>query len=141
MGKINMGRVILGGLLAGLVINVSESILNVGILAKENEDALKALNRPPIGNEAVTFLVILGFVLGILAVWLYAAIRPRFGAGPMTAVCAGLTVWALAYLYPSGGMMGLKIFPNGLIFWGLIWGLFEMPIAALVGAWVYKEDA
>ena len=28
MGRINMGRVIVGGLLAGLIINVSEFVLN-----------------------------------------------------------------------------------------------------------------
>ncbi|HSE60477.1 MAG TPA: hypothetical protein VLA99_17380 [Nitrospiraceae bacterium] len=29
------------------------------------------------------------------ALWLYAAIRPRFGAGPKTALYAGLGVWVL----------------------------------------------
>ena len=34
-----------------------------------------------------------------VTVWLYAAIRPRFGPGPKTAICAGLIVWGLSYLY------------------------------------------
>ena len=35
MGKINMTRVILGGLLAGLVINIGEFILNDTILGED----------------------------------------------------------------------------------------------------------
>ena len=33
------------------------------------------------------------FLCGIAAVWLYAAIRPRFGAGLKTALIAGIAVW------------------------------------------------
>lgn len=36
MGRINMGRVVVGGLLAGLLINVSEGILNGVLFAEEN---------------------------------------------------------------------------------------------------------
>ncbi len=35
MGKINMARVILGGLLAGLIINVGEFVLNEPILGEQ----------------------------------------------------------------------------------------------------------
>ena len=42
-----------------------------------------------------------GFLVGIFAVWLYAAIRPRYGAGPKTALCAGAAVWGIGYLGAS----------------------------------------
>ena len=37
MGKINFGRVLLGGLVAGLVINIGEYLLNGVVLAKQME--------------------------------------------------------------------------------------------------------
>src|SRR5438552_15041588 len=40
-------------------------------------------------------VVLTGFVQGIATVCLYAAIRPRFGAGPSTAAIAALSVWFL----------------------------------------------
>jgi hypothetical protein len=141
MGKINLGRVILGGLVAGLVINFGEFILNGLILARQLEDAMRALNKPIIGNEAIAFFVIGGFLLGILMIWLYAAIRPRFGAGPKTAICAGLVAWALAYFYGSLGFLAMGLFPTNLIVIGLIWGLVELPIAAVAGASLYQEEA
>lgn len=41
---------------------------------------------------------------------LYALIRPRLGAGPKTAVTAGLLVWVLAYVYSSVGITAVGIF-------------------------------
>jgi len=82
--------VVIGGLLAGLIINISETILNIPVLGAQFEAAMKALNLSPPGNGPIIVFVIGGFVLGLLLVWLYAAIRPRFGDGPRTAIIAAL---------------------------------------------------
>ncbi len=132
MAKLNLARVFVGGLLAGVVINIGEFILNMGLLGKVMEDALKELKRPPMGNEAIAFYVLMGFGLGIVMIWVYAAIRTRFGPGPTTAICAGLTVWALSYLYPNAGMLPLHLFPRRLLFYSTVWGFFELPIAAII---------
>jgi hypothetical protein len=138
MGRINYARVILGGLLAGLVINISEFLLNGVVFAKEMEDAMLALNRP-MDNTMIVWFTALGFALGILAVWLYAAIRPRFSAGAKTAACAGLAVWFLSYVYPSAVFWVMHLFPRKLIAVGTLWGLPEILIATVAGAWLYKE--
>lgn len=140
MGKINTARVILGGLLAGVVINIGEFILNEPILGEEWKEAMQALNRPEMGGGEVVWYIIWGFITGIAMVWLYAAIRPRFGPGPKTAVIAGLTVWFLAWLLSFGGTLINDMFPTRLVIISLIWGFFELPIATLAGAWLYKEQ-
>jgi hypothetical protein len=139
MTKINMVRVIVGGLLAGLIINIGEAIFNIALVRQLWEAALSALGRPAAQNESVIYFILLGFGLGLVMIWIYAAIRPRFGPGPMTAICAGLLVWALAYLYSSAGLLPLHLFPRRLLFYSTVWGFFELPIAALAGAWLYKE--
>jgi hypothetical protein len=139
MGKINMGRVVFGGLVAGVVINIGEFILNMPILGRLWNEALQALNRPSMESELPTFFILLSFALGILVVWVYAAIRPRFGAGPLTAISAGLIVWALASLYPSAAMLPMNLFPRRLLFYAVAWQLFELPLAAIAGAWIYRE--
>jgi hypothetical protein len=139
VGKINLLRVILGGLVAGFVINLGEFLLNEPILGRRWAEAMEALNRPPMGGAAILHFVILGFALGIVAVYLYAAIRPRFGAGPKTAVCAGLLVWFFVYLYGGLGILGMGLFPRSLVLIGIGWGLLELPIATVFGAWLYKE--
>ncbi len=37
---------------------------------------------------------------GIVAVWLYAVARPRFGPGPRTALIIGLAYWVIGYVIP-----------------------------------------
>jgi len=141
MGKINLARVIIGGLLAGLIINIGEFILNDVILKQRWADAAKLHNLASMGTKEMVYFVVLSFAIGLVMIWVYAAIRPRFGAGPKTAICAGLIVWALAYLLPSAGEVVMQMLPRRLLFYGTLWGLFELPIAGLVGAWLYKEQA
>ena len=74
MHTINYARVIVGGLLAGLLINISETLLNAVVLARQMEAAVQRLNLPPIGGQAIAGFVVFGFVLGIGCVWQYAAI-------------------------------------------------------------------
>ena len=141
MTKINYGRVVLGGLVAGVVMNVGEIVLNTQVLMKDWEDALRAIGKAPAGNTAIFAFIILMFVLGILSVWLYAAIRPRFGPGPKTALCAGLAVWALADAFPSISGIPMGVFPARLFIVGTIWGLVEAPLATLAGAYFYREES
>ena len=139
MSSINWTRVILGGLLAGVVINVFESVLNGVVLAKDWEAAMAALGKPPMGGNQIAVFVIWGFLVGVFAVWLYAAIRPRYGAGPKTALCAGAAVWGLGYLLASVPPIVLNFFPARIMILGLVVGLVEVLMATLLGAWLYRE--
>lgn len=141
MGRINMGRVIVGGLLAGLIINISEFVLNGVVFAEEMNAAMAAINKPPIANSMIVWFVILGFGVGFMVVWVYAAIRPRLGPGAQTAICAALVVWGLAYLYPNLFIIIMNIFPRRMMVIGTVWGLVEVVVAGLAGAWLYTEPS
>jgi hypothetical protein len=138
-GRLNLGRVILGGLVAGLVINISEAILNTVVIGAQMDTLLKARNMPALGNSAIAAFVFLGFLLGIVTMWLYAAIRPRYGAGPGAAVMAALIVFFLAYIYPTAGLVIMGFMSSGLMLVIVGWGLIEIVIASVAGAWLYQE--
>jgi hypothetical protein len=139
MGKINWPRVILGGLVAGAIINFFEYVLNGVVLAKDMEAAISALGRQ-MGGGALLMFTVWGFLVGIFAVWLYAAIRPRYGAGPKTAACAGAAVWGLGYLLAAVTPFALHLFPERLMAVGLAVGLVEVIAGTLAGAWLYREE-
>jgi hypothetical protein len=144
MSGINWRRVILGGLLAGMVVDVVEFFLNGVVLSKDWEAAILALGRPPIvGIQiAVFFLwsfVLWGLLIGISVIWLYAAIRPRYGGGPKAALRVGWFVWSLGYLLPSVTPFLLSLFPRRIFAIGLTVGLVEVFLATLLGAWLYRE--
>ena len=139
MKGINMGRVLLGGLAAGLVINVSESTLNMSVLGADVMALSQKLGLPPMAMNVIYGYLVLGFLLGIVMVWLYAAARSRFGAGSNTATKIGIAVWFLAYAFHGIGAANL-----GMMSWrstsiGLVWQLVECIIAANVGGYFYKE--
>ena len=139
MGKINMGRVILGGLLAGIVLNIVDSIAYGVVLAADFEAAMRDLGRGPITGSQIAWFVIVDFLYGILLVYLYAAIRPRFGPGPRTAVISGLLVWVGAVLLHSLAEMPMGLIPTRLAVIGMVIALVAFPVATVVGAWPYKE--
>jgi hypothetical protein len=142
MGRINWGRVFLGGLLAGVVINLGEFLFHAVVFKEQVAEAMRALGKDPatVGTgNAVVIWNILGFLTGIAAVWLYAAVRPRFGPGAKTAAIAGIAVWFFGRFLGSLAEMNMRLFPQGQIMAGLVWGLVEVVIATVVGAWLYKE--
>ena len=142
MGKINVTKLILGGLAAGLVCNVFDGVLNAVILSDQWTTFQKALGHPEqfSVNQVILFNV-LGFATGILAVWIYAGIRTRFHPGPGTAIRAGLVTWALFSLLPNLFTIITGVMPANLLAAVIAVGIVEYPLATLVGAWVYKEAA
>ena len=139
MSRINTGGVIKGGLVAGLIINISQTILNVPVLGPRMQAELAARNLPEVTGAAIGIFVVMCFVLGLLLVWLYAAVRPRLGPGPRTAVCVGLVVWTLIYLWGGIGQATMGFYSWNLAIIGIVWGLVESILAAAAGAYFYKE--
>ncbi len=139
MGKINWNRVILGGLLAGVVLNVVDYVLYGVVLAAEFNAAMQALGKQPMSMSLIYWFIFLDFIYGIVFIWLYAAIRPRFGPGPKTAVWAGLAIWVLIALLHALGEAPMGLFPQRLYVIGTVVALVEYPVAAAIGAYIYQE--
>ena len=140
MGKINMSRLILGGIVAGIVSDVLGFLVDGVLLAPRWAAALKALGRPEFTTNQWIWFNLIGVAGGIFALWLYAGIRPRFGAGPKTAIWAGLAVWfALGLLSNASSMWPGGPFPAHLMLLTTLGGGVEWVTGALVGAALYKE--
>ncbi len=139
MSKINIGRVILGGIVAGIVINIFEYVLNGVVLANQWTDVMASINRPPLGMDGIVAFNVFGFVQGFAAVWTYAAIRPRFGIGPKTAIYAALLTFVTAYVLVDAFPIIMGVIPHLMVPMLLGVGLVEIVVATLAGAFFYKE--
>lgn len=137
--KINLGRVLLGGLVAGLLMNIGEYLLNDKVLGPQMKEYFAQHNFPTPGGQAIAIAVVMVFILGIVMILGYAAIRPRFGPGPKTAIIAGLFAWFGVYLFNNVLAAAFGFVPTNILALLLGWGLVEYLIGALVGAWLYKE--
>src|SRR5213080_4306504 len=136
---LNWGRVILGGLLAGLVLNVVDFVYYGMVMKQDMAAAMQALGKPPIPDSMIWVFAVWDFVMGIGLVWLYAAIRPRFGPGAKTAVIAGLALWFFIGLMSAIGEAPMGLFPARLYAIGAVVALIKIPLACVVGAYIYTE--
>ena len=139
MGKINLARVFLGGLLAGLIINIFEYILNGVVFAPQWAAFEKALGRQ-MRPGAIPLFIVFGFVAGIGVVWLYAVARPRLGAGPKTAALTGVAYWFFAYAIPAADHIAANLVPGRVTLTITLVMLVGVLLASVSGTWVYKEQ-
>ncbi len=139
MKNINLGRVLIGGLLAGLILNVGEFLLNDVILGTQMREFFARYRITDPGASFMIIAVTLTFLMGIVLVFVYVLIRSRLGPGPKTAVVAGLIMWFGIYAYTgaiNGYLFGM---PLNVMLIAFVWGLIEYVSAAIAGAWAYKE--
>jgi hypothetical protein len=138
--KINLPRVLVGGLMGGLIINIGEWFLNFVIVADYSKELFARLNVPLPTASALLPGLVMNFLLGIVIALGYAAIRPRFGAGPRSAVIFALFAWFLVYVYPGVFNMILFSIPPKQTLIAFGWSLLEYVVAALASAAIYKEN-
>ena len=142
MGKINWIRVFLGGLIAGAVGNVFQFVAWMPLVGRSLRTTLQTYGYAMQETVSITvFKAVWIFVMGIVAVWFYAAIRPRYGAGPGTAVLAGVIAGFLMGVFPdiAWGLV-LRLIPAKVWLADAIFSMVAMVIVTVLGAWVYKEQ-
>ena len=143
MSGINTGKVIVGGLLAGLVFNVIDFISNTFILAADFQANFTRLGLDAAAMETpgvITAFIIIDFLFGFLAVYTYAAIRPRFGAGAKTAVLAAilltLPIALVMMIFTLSNVITMALYVKLLLL-----ATLNNILGTVAGAWLYKEDA
>src|SRR6185295_6206268 len=94
MGRINIGKLLIGGIVAGIVGNALHYVIAMYLMKVEMADMVQRLNLPPaaVDGSAVTWIIV-DFIWGLLLVFTYAGMRPRFGPGPSTAAIASVALW------------------------------------------------
>lgn len=140
----NTSRVIAGGLVAGVVLNIIDYVVYTKILVNRMTDAMEHYKPGSaavmMSGNAITVYVITDFVVGLLLVWTYAAVRPRLGPGPMTAATVAFLFWIYAAFLNAGmslmtGMLGPRLFwMTELV------GLITLIIGAVAGSSLYQES-
>jgi hypothetical protein len=141
MAPVNTGRVLIGGLLAGLLFNAGDALINMVLLAGDIEANLRRLGINPqiaADTRVIASWMIIDFAFGLLVVWTYAGFRPRFGPGPATAILAALPAFLGATLVLLG-FHHMGIFSMAAFWKGTLYSAVNFAIGSLAGAAVYKE--
>jgi len=142
MKKINYGRMLLGGVLAGVLLFMADGFIHSKLLHEQWMAAMRAAGRSVEAEEhGLDMLYFAAFELlrGLGLAWIYSVFRTHYGPGPKTAVCAALALWAM--MFP---VFFLQEVPLGFYSATLLtlWSLYELVpsvLAGLVAGAVYKD--
>lgn len=137
----NTTKVLIGGIAAGVVLFLSDIgglMVFGGRMAADFQAA--GLSEPAMTAGLLITTALLDVGLGIALVWLYAAIRVRFGPGMQTATYAGLFVWLLAGVFGAGFVI-LGILSTATFLILSVYYLVAVILAAWVGGRLYSEEA
>jgi FtsH-binding integral membrane protein len=143
--NINRRKLLIAGLAAGIVLNIIDFLSNGVILSarmQADANAFKAGlgdEMAAMGGAQIAVYVFFDFIVGFLLAWTYAAIRPRFGPGPRTALYVGLLFFVFGLIL-TFGYKELGVMSSGL--WWMYTGIWfvNLLIASAVAGWVYSED-
>ena len=140
---INTSKVVVGGLAAGVMGNIV-GYVGFGMLLGPRFEAEAVAVAPTLAGRgmttgAVVTNIVSTFVIGLLLVWLYAAIRPRFGPGSRTAIFAAMVVWLCGFLFHMDWLIVGLMTQQTYALASLV-ALVQTIASAWVGGMLYKED-
>ena len=136
----NIPRILLGGLVAGIVANAGDYLINMYLMVEEGDAMVQRLNLSVAKvQEAAMVWVIVDLLYGLALVFTYAGFRPRFGPGPKTAVIAGATLW-FAICIVFAGLTAMGIYTQQAFIKSSVLALANTLLATLAGAYLYRED-
>jgi hypothetical protein len=139
MAGINVGRVILGGIAAGIVANGGDYVINNVLLTEDMSQMATRLGLDQGAMESsIPVWVVVDFIYGLLIAFTYASIRPRFGPGPATACLAGLLLF-LSITVVLVGFMSMGVFVQDAFMRSAALSLVVTLAASLVAGAIYKE--
>ena len=142
MNKINFGRLIVGGLVATVILFITDGILHEHVFHSYWEYVYEGLGAHESGmghSIALLYFFVFEFGRGFLAIFIYALMRPFHGPGPMTAVFAAIVAWMAFSVCGPAQFIPLGFYSRRL--WVMVAGaqLVTSIVANLAGAWLYKD--
>ena len=141
MYKINWVRVLLGGLVAAVILFLTDGFFHERVVSADWKALYAGLGSAEPQENAVSLVYFAIFELGrgFISIYLYALMRSCCGPGPKTAALAGLVAWIAFSVTGPAQFIPLGFYSHAL--WLKV-GAFQLVtsiIAAIAGAALYKE--
>jgi hypothetical protein len=101
----SISRIILGGLAAGVIMNIVDGAVNGGLFATQFDQFLTNADATDQKGGVLAFWICADFVYALTLSWLNVALRARYGRGPGSYLRAALVVWVVAYYTASADVV------------------------------------
>ena len=141
MSKINWVRLIIGGVIATLILFLTDGVFHEQVVSADWKAVHDNLGIPEGKHSALGVLYFLVFELGrgLVAMFLYVMMRSHFKPGPKTAALAGVVAWIAFSVTGPAQFIPLGFYSNALWIKVAAFQLVTSILAAIVAAAVYKD--
>jgi hypothetical protein len=142
MKRINYGRVLLGGILAGVLLFMADGLIHSKLLHEHWMAAMKAAGRSVEAEEHgadMAYFAAFELLRGVALAWVYSVFRTHYGPGPGTAVCAALALWAVMFPISFLQEVPLGFYSTTLLGLWSVYELIPSVLAGLVAGALYKD--
>jgi hypothetical protein len=143
MSRVNWARLLAGGVVATLICFATDGVMHNQLLDADWARLFEALSiHPPKQHEhAAALISFFDYEVGrgLGAVFIYVMMRARYGAGPKTAIWAGLVIWLICSVSGPAQFIPLGFYSHAL--WWKV-GAFQLITtlaASVAGAAIYRE--
>ncbi len=134
MAKVWWKRLVVTGLVGGLIVNLCEWTAHRIWLELEWHEAFAALGKTPAGW---TTFIPANFLVGIVAVWGYCWLSGIYGTSFRVALLTSVAVWCIFWVIPIAALVPLEIFPVRLMILVIGVGVADAGLATLLATWLY----
>jgi hypothetical protein len=139
--RINWVRVLAGGVLAATIAFLSDGFLHERLLGADWKAVYAGLgiSEPEHGSHGLAYFAVFELGRGLVSLFLYAAMRSHFGAGPKTAALAGVVAWIAFSVTGPAQFIPLGFFSHALWVKAGAFQLVTSVLATIAGAALYRE--
>lgn len=141
MYQINWVRVLVGGLVASVILFLTDGFLHerlaLGLWQAVYADL--GVAEPKHNAYALIYFAIFELGRGFISIYLYVLMRSCCGAGPKTAALAGIVAWIACSVTGPAQFIPLGFYSHAL--WIKV-GAFQFItsiVAAVAGAFLYRD--
>ncbi len=141
MNKINWPRLIIGGLVAAVILFISDGFFHEKIASADWKAVYAGLGtREPTENVgSLLYFAIFELGRALISLYLYVLMRPGCGPGPKTAALAGLVAWIAFSVTGPAQFIPLGFYSHALWVKVGVFQLITSILAAIAGAFLYRD--
>jgi hypothetical protein len=141
MSRINWIRLIAGGIVAALIVFITDGVFHERVVSADWKAVYQGLGAAEAQHHGPGVLYFAVFELGrgLVAMFLYVLMRPLFKPGPKTAVLAAIVAWIAFSVTGPAQFIPLGFYSNALWVKVAAFQLVTSILAGLAGAAFYKD--
>ena len=143
MTQVNWARLALSGLIAFVIVYFADALVHENLLDTDWKAVYAQLGvaEPQEHGWAIAYFAVFDLGRAFLSIYIYVLMRPFYGAGPKTAVLAGVVAWLAFSVTGPAQFIPLGFYSNALWIKVAVFQLITSIVSVLAGAWFYKDSA